>query len=389
MRIPLARPTLAAEDERLVLEALRSRRLTSGAMTVAFEESVAGYLGARHAVAVSSGTAALHLALLAAGVGPADEVLVPDFTFPATAHAVRHCGATPGLVDVDPERLTMTRDTLERFERRSLRREGDSVVDQSTGLSVRAIVPVHLFGLAAPMDEVMAFAARLGLVVVEDAAPALGAVSGGQRCGTFGVAGCISFHPRKIVTTGEGGIVVTDDERLACRVRELRTHGQHHRDGGTVFVEAGYNYRLDEASAALGVAQMRRVDDIIHRLAELAWIYDTALAETGLGLPPRDPGRVYQAYVVMLPEGVDRDALIDALAADGIEAAPGTYAVSGQPAYAGLPGGEVAALAQRRSLAVPLYAEMTREDAELVAERLRVLLARPPRATSSNTRLPL
>jgi dTDP-4-amino-4,6-dideoxygalactose transaminase len=374
-RIPLARPSLGAAEEAEVLAAMRSGWLTRGPRVEAFEAAVGGYLGIEHAVAVSSGTAAIHLALVALGVGQGDEVIVPDFTFPASANAVRHCGAEPVLLDIDPETLNLSVDALRDFLERDVPVDGVAR-NRVTGRRIGALMPVHLFGLPADMDEISAMAAERGIPVLEDAAGALGATHRGRFCGTLGVAGCLSFHPRKVVTTGEGGMVITSDPAVADGVRRWRNHGMALVDGRVVFADAGYNLRLGELNAAIGLAQMERIGSLLKRLGDVAACYDDALAGLpGVTAPPRRSGRVYQAYVVRLDARIDRDRVQRELARRDIETTLGTYAVSGQPAHGGRPLGRVAAEAQATTLALPFYADLAEEDVRRVTLALRESLA--------------
>jgi dTDP-4-amino-4,6-dideoxygalactose transaminase len=375
-RLPLARPSLGPAEEAQVLEVLRSGWLTRGPKVAELETAVAKYLGVDHAVAVSSGTAALHLALAGVGVGPGDEVLLPDFTFPATANAVRHCGARPILLDIDPETLNLSVPALRAFAAGRVRRIEGVARDAATRARVAAIMPVHLFGLPADMDAVLEVAADLRLAVVEDAAACLGARWSGRFCGTIGVAGCISFHPRKVVTTGEGGMVVTNTPSVADRVRQLRNHGTAQRDGVVTFEEPGYNLRMGDLAAAVGVAQMARIDELLAGYEAVARRYDEALARVpGVRTPPRREGRSYQAYVVRLARGIDRDAVIRDLRARGIESSLGTYAISAQPAYADHPACEASIEAQATTLALPFFVGMTDSDVRRVAGALREAVA--------------
>jgi len=332
--------------------------LVQGARVREFEDRVAAYLGAAHAVAVSSGTAALHLAVLAVGLGPGDEVLVPDFTHPATANVVELAGARPVLVDVDPETLNVD---AGRFRAALTAR-------------TRALLPVHQFGQPADMGPILALAREKGLRVIEDAACALGAEDGGRKCGTLSDAGCFSFHPRKVITTGEGGMVATGDAAVAERVRELRNHGSVETADGRRFDRAGFNYRLTELQAAIGIAQMARVESLIARRAELAAGYDQVLATVpGVRRPARRPGArpVWQSYVVLLDEGIDRERARRRLREDGIETTLGSYALSAQPPHAAsAPALPNSRRAFRQSLALPLHPSMSDADVARVAERL-------------------
>lgn len=356
--IRLVIPEIGDEEIAAVAEVLRSGYLVQGQHVAGFERLVADYIGVRHAVAVSSGTAALHLALAALEIGPGDEVLVPDFTFPATANAVALLGATPVLVDVDPATANVRPEAM------------------AAALSprTRALLPVHLFGQPADMQPILELAAAHDLPVIEDAACALGAAYHGRFCGTLGRLGCFSFHPRKAITTGEGGMIVTDDDALAERLRLLRNHGMTPGPGGMSFTLPGFNYRLTEMQGALGEVQMGRLETIIAQRSALAELYQTALAGEPRLLRPQvipDVRPVWQSYVLRLAEPLERAAVMARLRADGIESTIGTYAVSVQPAFAAAgavcPG---SVEAYHRGLCLPLHSRMSAADVELVVDSL-------------------
>jgi len=356
--IRLAVPDIEEEEVAAAASVLRSGFLVQGPSVQAFEERVAAVVGTRYAVAVSSGTAALHLALLALGIGRGDEVIVPGFTHPATANVVEQTGARPVLVDIDLATFNVDPDALAR----------------AVGPRTKALLPVHLFGLPAEMDRILAEAAAHALPVIEDAACALGASYGGRCCGALGKVGCFSFHPRKVITTGEGGLLATDDDALAERLRRLRNHGQALEGGRGRFLEAGLNYRMTDFQGAIGVAQMQRLPAIIERRAAVARMYGSALRSwPGVSLPAiaARARPVWQSYVVLLREGADRDAVQARLREDGIETTLGTYAVAAQPHYRHHPPLPRSFAAQQRSLALPLHTRLTDADVERVAAALR------------------
>jgi len=361
----LTRPD-AGEDALARLAAvLESGWLTGGPQLERFEESLAAWLGVPHVVAVSSGTAALQLALLACGIGKGDAVLVPDFSFPATANAVEQTGARAVLVDVEPDSLNLDLDAAA------------AAVTPET----RAILPVHQFGRPMALDALEAFAAQHGLLLVEDAACALGAEHRGRRCGTAGRAGCFSFHPRKVLTTGEGGAIATRDAALAARCRSVRSHGAG--SGASDYEEIGFNYRMSELHAALGLAQLGRLDELLARRAALAALYRERLAGLPLGpLPGSPPGgrHAFQSYVVQLPEAASREAVQQQLAAQGIETRVPARAIHTLPYYRRRYGYQAGQLptsfrASRQALALPLYPSMRESDTERVARALGAALA--------------
>ena len=371
IRIPLTRPQTDEAEIDEIRGVLESGTLTQGPKVVELERMVAELVGTPHAFATTSATTALHLSLVALGIGPGDEVLVPDFTFPATANVVVQQGATPVLVDIDLATFAVDVADLERR------------VTPRT----RAVMPVHPFGLPAPMGPIMELAERHGLAVVEDAACALGAVCDGRPVGGFGTAGCFSFHPRKSITTGEGGMITTADDAFAERIRLLRSHGGV-RDGGRfTFEAAGFNYRMSDILAAVGVAQMRKLDRFLAGRRRVAAWYDAALEGLdGVQRPMTPDGRThtYQSYVVLLDERNDRDAVIAALRRHGIESTIGTYALHAQPFFGrtyGLAPGDLprSHRAFTGSLALPLHGAMAEEEVGIVVEALTEALG-PPRA---------
>ena len=349
--IRLAWPDVGAEEVAAVAEVLETGRLTMGPKVAEFEAELARACGVDQAVAVSSGTAALHLAILGLGLGEGDEVIVPAYTFPATANVVALAGARPILVDVDPK--TMNLDPA---------RVADAVTPQT-----RAILAVHLFGRPLRWEELEEAAGR-DVHLVEDAAGALGARRGGRPCGGLGVMGCLSFHPRKIVTTGEGGAVTTNVVQLADDVRRLRHHGISPA-GEFEIEEPGFNYRLPDVLCALGIPQVRRLGELLARREELARAYAERL-DGIVETPAADDGDTHgwQAYVVQLER---RDDALAALREAGIEAQIGTYALHRLAAYrrqGPFPGAE---RCFERALALPFHSRLTDADLDRVAEVVR------------------
>jgi dTDP-4-amino-4,6-dideoxygalactose transaminase len=360
--IRLAAPEFGDEEIRAVEAVLRSGFLVQGERVREFERRVAATLGVRHAVAVSSGTAALHVALLATGIGPGDVVIVPDFTVPAPAHAVRRSGAQPVLVDIDAATYNID----------------PAAARAAVGPRTKALLPVHLFGQPADMDPLLALARERGLLVIEDAACALGAEYRGRRCGTMGLAGCFSFHPRKVITTGEGGMIVTDDDGVAAEARRLRNHGMT-GDPARPFDRAGFNCRMTEMQGALGVVQMGRLETLIARRTALARRYHERLAGVPAVTPPAEASgvrHVWQAYVAMLRDGVPRDRVVEGLRSRDIEAAIGTYSVGALPHFADAAGDcPRSRRAGAQSLCLPLHPGMTEGDVDAVCAVLQGAVA--------------
>lgn len=300
--VPIARPVVTEEDRRRVLEVLSSGRLSSGEWVERFEAAFAAYVGVPHAVATSSGTTALEAVLEALGVGPGDEVVVPAFTFAATANAVVHRGARPVFADIDPQTFNVDPGCVEDLLRRHRR--------------VRGVVAVHLYGLPAAVDALVELADRYGVWLVEDAAQAHGAAVRGRRVGSFGVAGVFSFYPTKNMTTGEGGMVVTRDPQLARRVRLLVHQGQ---DGPYRYELVGHNYRMTNLAAALGLGQLEHLDE--RNAARRRNASELTRAIQGLpGIqPPAEPDgsvHVYHQYTV---RALRRDELSRYLKERGVE----------------------------------------------------------------------
>jgi dTDP-4-amino-4,6-dideoxygalactose transaminase len=349
--IRLAWPDVGEEEARAVAEVLASGFLTMGPKVEELERELARACEVTHALAVSSGTAALHLAVAALGIGPGDEVVVPAYTFPATANVVALVGARPVLVDVDPDTLNL-----------DLTRVADALTPRT-----RAVIGVHLFG--RPLDwEALRAAVPDGVALVEDAAGALGASYRGRRCGGLGALGCLSFHPRKIVTTGEGGAVTTADAELADAVRRMRHHGIEPR--GPFEIRApGPNYRLADILCAVGIPQVRRLDELLAARARIAAAYTERLEGT-VGVPDAAEGDVHgwQAYVVRVDR---RDEALAGLREQGIEAQVGTYALHRLAAYADqgpFPGADAAF---ERALALPFHTRLTDAELDRVADALR------------------
>jgi dTDP-4-amino-4,6-dideoxygalactose transaminase len=317
-----------------------------------FEALLASAAGTTHAVAVSSGTAALHVAVLALGIGEGDEVLVPAYTFPATANVVALAGAKPVLVDVDP--LTMNIDPEDAARRMTPR--------------TKAVLAVHLFGRPARLEELP------DLPVLEDAAGALGAAHRGRSCGSLGLLACFSFHPRKIVTTGEGGAVTTDDAVLAERVRSLRHHGWSPSGAYDDMPAPAFNYRISDVLCALGIPQLRRLGELLAARGAIAAGYAERLADLDVVLPRADDGdrHGWQAYVVQVDR---RDEVMAGLRAQGIGCQIGTYALHRLGAYRGqgpFPGADAAF---ERALALPLHGRLTGADLDRVAGALDKLVS--------------
>ena len=353
--IRLARPDVGAEEAAAVAEVLESGQLTMGPRVVELEEGLARACGVEHAVAVSSGTAALHLAVLALGLEPGDEVIVPAYTFPATANVVALAGARPVLVDVNPETMNL---------------DAGRVYDAVTPRT-RAVLAVHLFG--RPLDwEALGSAVSPEIALVEDAAGALGARWQGMPCGGLGLMGCLSFHPRKIVTTGEGGAVTTSSDELADAIRRGRHHGIEPR-GQFEIREPGLNYRLSDIQCAVGIPQLRRLRELLAARRTVAEAYTERL-EGLVQTPSAGEGDTHgwQAYVVRLDR---RDEALAALRGQGIEAQIGTYALQLLGAYSDQGPFPGARASFERALALPFHSQLSESDLDRVVDALRPFAA--------------
>ena len=381
--LPITKPCFDEEEEKLLIETLRCGWVVQGPRVAEFERRVAEHAGAAHAIATTSCTTALHLALIAAGIGSGHEVIVPAFTWIATANVVEYVGATPIFCDIDIDTYNIDID------------QAASLITQRT----RAILPVHLFGLCADTRKLMALANAHGLDVIEDAACALDAWQDGQHAGTFGHSGCFSFHPRKVITTGEGGMVITNDEETAAKCRILRDHGaaasdlvRHQSKNGyllTAFEQLGFNYRMTDLQGAIGVGQMNKLQAIQKSRRALAARYDEALASIDwLQTPTVPEGSVhgYQAYVCRMT-GLEadngnlgrlhqkRNRVMQSLQSDAISTRQGTHAVNDLGFYRrkyGLAteGFPRARAADRLTIALPLYHDLTEDDQDRVIAAL-------------------
>ncbi len=353
--IRLAWPDVGAVEAAAVSKVLESGQLTMGPKVAELEDGLAQACGVDHAIAVSSGTAALHLAVLALGLGPGDDVLVPAYTFPATANVVALAGARPVLVDVEPE--TMNLDPAKVYE---------AVTPQT-----RAVLAVHLFGRPLDWEELQS-AVSPDVLLLEDAAGALGARWRGMPCGGLGALGCLSFHPRKIVTTGEGGAVTTSDAALAQRIRELRDHGIDRRAGFEI-ATPGLNYRLSDILCAVGIPQLQRLGELLSARERLAAGYAERLAgivETPAAAEGDRHG--WQAYVVQLDR---RDDALAALRQAGIEAQIGTYALQRLAAYRDQGPFSGADRSFERALALPFHTRLSPGDLDRVSEALTTFVS--------------
>lgn len=313
--IQLAKPDITEKAINRVVQILKSGHLVQGEQVRRFEASLREYIGSNHAILVSSGTAALHLSMIVLNIGPGDEVIVPAFTFPATANAVELVGAKPVFVDVGLSDFCIDAQKIEA----------------KLSSKTKAIIPVHEFGQPADMEKIASIAEQNNLLVIEDAACALGAEINGKKIGSLGDLACFSFHPRKAITTGEGGLVVTQDNEIANRLKRMRNHGIVAEEGIVDFVEAGLNYRMTDFQAALGYEQFTPLEDLIALRLKTARQYDELLSPIKwIQVPEKLHGRkmVYQSYHIMVDSMIPRDKVIEALKKCNIETNIGAYALN-------------------------------------------------------------
>jgi dTDP-4-amino-4,6-dideoxygalactose transaminase len=402
-RIPITHPIFDQEEEHAILEVIRSGWLVQGPRVAGFEDKFKTFLGVRHAIATTSCTTALHLALIAAGIGPGDEVLLPSFTFIATANAVEYTGASPVFIDIDLATYTIDPEKILKY------------LDNQKAIYKRhpkCILPVSLFGLCANMESINRTASENGLIVIEDAACGFGAKRNGRPAGTEALAGCFSFHPRKAITTGEGGMVVTNNDDLANKIRKMRDHGgaktdleRHLQNGGSLLPEynmLGFNYRMTDLQGALGAVQMDKADVIIEGRQKAAARYDELLqgmAEITTPFVPEGYTHAYQSYVCLYKASSpklkgktkinwsdvdvwnrERNRIMAELERKGISVRQGTHAVHTLGYYKkkyGLNDYDypMSYIADRLSITLPLYYGMTEEEQLRVVTGLKSLLS--------------
>jgi dTDP-4-amino-4,6-dideoxygalactose transaminase len=363
-KIKLIEPMVGDEELSLVKEVLESGYMTEGPKAREFESGFAELVGAKHAITTTSCSTALQICIDAYGVGPGDEVIVPDFTYPVTADVVRLRGGSAVLVDVSESTYNIDSEEVR-----------NALTDKTKG-----IMPVSLFGHPVDMGPLREIAEENGLFIVEDAACSAGARYGDERTGSMADMTCFSFHPRKVITTGEGGMVTTDDDELAEKAREMKKFGMKVVDGKWQFMTVGTNYKLSDVLAAIGVVQLKKIDTIIGRRRELASIYDGLLRGNELlKRPEAEDGvfHIYQTYATLLTKENCRDRLIKDMAERGIETQIGTYSLHVQPSFSNVR--RVGDLKHSTNLfknlfALPMSNSMTPEDQEFVVNEATRLL---------------
>jgi perosamine synthetase len=364
--IPLASPDINDDDIGEVVRVLKSGMLVQGPEVEKLEKEIASLTGVKHCVAASNGTATLHLSLLSLGVRKGDEVIVPAFSYIATANVVEITGASCVFVDVDIETFNINADALEK------------AITPRT----KAIIPVHEFGLSANISKIMSIAGKHGIPVIEDAACALGATHENKPVGSFGKTGSFSLHPRKAISSGEGGLITTDDTTVADKLRVLRNHGISMNNGKMDFVAAGFNYRMTDFQAVLVTSQLKRLPEILKVKRELAEVYFEELDVSRLELPSVPVGcdHTWQTFHVLLPDDVDQTQVIAQLRSRGIGTNYGAQCIPYQTYYAEkynfncevtFPN---ALRSFKKGLALPIYEKLSATDIKYISQQLNDII---------------
>jgi dTDP-4-amino-4,6-dideoxygalactose transaminase len=372
--IPITKPDLGEEEKHLVSQVIDSGWVSQGPKVAEFEEIFARYVGARYAVATTSCTTALHAALSVSGIGPGDEVIIPSLSFIATANSVIYCGATPVFIDVDPETCNIDVQKIE---------------EAVTG-KTKAIMPVHQMGLPADLDPIKKIAEKNKLLIIEDAACAIGSAYKNTKIGGHGNIACFSFHPRKIITTGEGGMITTDDRTIAQRLRRFRHHGMSVSDierhmANTVIIETypelGYNYRMTDMQAAMGIGQMKKLSFLLDARKQMARMYDNELGKIPHIRIPQVPSYArhnYQSYWIELLDSapVDRNTLMAKLLEKGIATRRGIMAIHREPCYRAYTGIHLPNTDRLtdNTLLLPLYPTLSAEEQTFIINSIKETL---------------
>jgi perosamine synthetase len=406
VKIPLSSPDIGDLEIEYVNRVLRSNQLSLGPVLTEFEEKFAAYSGTRYAIACNSGTSALHMCVRALGLGKEEEVITSSFSFVASVNCLLYEGVLPRLVDIDPETLNIDAHLIRDFlQTKCTRNRNGAAFSKESGRIVKAILPVHVFGLPADMDAIREIASEYGLAILEDACEAIGAEFRGRRVGTFGDAAVFAFYPNKQMTTGEGGMVVTDDARIAERCRSLRNQGRDADGRWLKHVTLGYNYRLSDIQAGLGLAQLERIDELLAKRAAVAARYLRLLGSEDSLTLPETPSHVKRSWFVFVIRTTGdlaeqkRDALRASLAEAGIASQIYFPPIHEQPYFKelGYPASyelPVTESVSKTCLAIPFFTKLTDAQIHLVAtticEALKpglssVLQRETPQAFSSPT----
>lgn len=364
MKIPLTFPYFDKSEEKALIEVLRSGWVMQGPKVLEFERNISEYLGVKHTVAVSSGTSALHLSMLVLGINKDDEVIVPSFSFIATANCILYVGAKPVFADIDDKTYNIdSKDILKKITKKT-----------------KAVIAVHQIGLAAEMDEIRAICKKYKLFLVEDAACALGAKYKGRKIGTFGDLACFSLHPRKSITTGEGGFITTNNKDLYKKLLCLRAHGVLKKDGKESYLLLGYNYRMTDIQASIGLEQLKKLETILNKRRILAENYNKAFfnnSKTAIPFVPKKTTHTYQSYMIRFKNlSISQSQIVKYLEKEGIAAKP-IMLIHKEPLYQklfgkiNLPVSEVIA---KETLNIPLFVSLKEREQKFVISKIKKLL---------------
>ena len=388
--IPITKPYLDGKEEKLVLEVLRSGWLTQGPKVIEFEKKITEYTHTKYAIAVTSCTTALFLALKALEIKEGDDVIVPSFSFIATANSVAHTGATPIFADIDHRTYNISLLSIQKIIDYGYKFDNvrNTLINKITNNRLRAIMPVHQVGLPADMDAINVIAQKYKLVVMEDAACAIGSEYKAKRIGAHSPLACFSFHPRKIITTGEGGAIVTNSKEYAEKMKALRQHYMtvsdlaRHKTGSIIFESypgIGYNFRMSDVQAAIGIAQMDKLDKLLKKRENIATVYNKAFAGhpyLDISYVPAGCKHTYQSYLLRVKKEspIRREEIMAKLAQAGIATRRGIMAIHQEPAYASakniinLPVTEECTLS---TMTIPLYPQMNKAEVSYVISEIK------------------
>jgi perosamine synthetase len=381
MIIPLSRPDITNKEIQRVIEVLHTPHLSFGPCLTEFEQKFAEYIGTQYAIAVSSGTAGLHVALISLNIGKDDAVITTPLSFIASANCILLAGATPLFIDIEAHTYNVDPEKIRHYiEHHCSRNEmTGTILDRKTGKCVRAILPVHIFGQPCDMEKIVQLADEYNLLIIEDACEAIGAEYNGKKVGTFGNASIFAFYPNKQITTGEGGMIVTNDARIAFLCRSLRNQGRDDDGGWLAHSRLGYNYRLSDINCALGIAQLERIDEILNKRAIVAARYNELLKDS-MHIPETIGGvkRSWFVYVICLNEKYsrkDRDDILIKLSAKGIGCSNYFPPIHLQPFYRKMFGYkegdfEITEYISDRTIALPFHTNMKQEEIGYVVENL-------------------
>lgn len=366
--IKLASPDIRNEDIERVVEVLQSGNLVQGAYVKKLEDQIIEYTDTPYCSLLSSGTAALHISLMALGIGRGDAVIVPAFTFPATANVVEVIGAEVVLCDVDLHSYVVNPGALEQ------------TIVQNKTKNIKAVIVVHEFGYPAEIKEIAGICKKHGLFLIEDAACAFGTIANGHHPGFYSDMACYSFHPRKAITTGEGGAVMSSNQNLIEKVKCLKNHGIEYTNGSMDFIAAGLNYRMTDFQAALAIGQLNRFDDELAKRARLVTrYYDLLKDRKNIGLPAYHANHSWQSFMITLPEEADRTAVIEELAENGIQTNLGAQAINCLTYYKNKYGfnsntAPNASYLYTKGLVLPLYGKLNETDIAFICSELKKIV---------------